>query len=176
MTAAAKPTTSRTGSRGHSAAQVVDEEALVAESGDEFAVAKSRNMLYDAVSPHRQVSVPAEEIEDQSRGLAHGRPGVGGIGREELCDVFEEGLVIGEDHVFLGAELPEERPTRHTGGSGDLLDGGGFVPVLREQPDRLRRDVYPKLCGVSSGYIGALGHGCKYPGFVGVSCRRVAGT
>ena len=53
---------------GHSAAQVVDEEALVAESGDEFAVAKSRNMLYDAVSPHRQVSVPAEEIEDQSRG------------------------------------------------------------------------------------------------------------
>ena len=41
--------------------------------------------------------------------------------------------MVGEDDVFLGGEVAEERAPRHVGGGGDVVDRDGVEAPLAEQ-------------------------------------------
>jgi len=103
------------------------------------------------LAPDGQVAVPPEMAEHDLRGGAHRRPRITLEAGQGVVDLRQQGLVIGEDHVLLRPELPEEGATRHPGGRRDLLDRRRFVAVLAEQPDRLGDDEHAEARTVDIG-------------------------
>jgi hypothetical protein len=53
-------------------------------------------------------------------------------------------VVVGEDHVLLGREVPEERALRDLRRLGDLVDRGRRVPLLLEQAHAVRHRERPE--------------------------------
>src|SRR6516162_3350908 len=57
-------------------------------------------------------------------------------------EVSDQGVVaVGQGHVLFGGEVAEERHVRDAGRGRDLLNGGGFVSLLVEQPQRALADA-----------------------------------
>jgi hypothetical protein len=72
----------------------------------------------------------ADRVGDRDEG-----GGVAGA-QQAVPDLLQHPVVIGEDDVFLGPEVPEERRAAEAGPPGDVIDGGLLVPVLVEQGQR----------------------------------------
>src|SRR6266511_5840807 len=63
---------------------------------------------------------------------------LGRLGLERRDD--QRVVVIGDDHVFFGREVAEERTWRDLGRLSDLLHGGGLIALLLEQPHGVPAD------------------------------------
>ncbi|KAG4074509.1 hypothetical protein HA402_011243 [Bradysia odoriphaga] len=129
------------------AAKIVVEQALVAEHGDDLAFAQHGHLADDLVATARELGVTGEVAEHGFGCCAHGAPGVVVPVREELAQLLEQHLVIGEDHVLFAAELAEEGRAGDAGGLRDLLDGGLVEPLRLEQFERGGDDGGARRCG-----------------------------
>ena len=118
---------------GQRAAQVLVELPLVAEHGDDLALAQGGHLPHDLIAQPRDLRIVREVLEDALGCLAHGDPRVGVTAFEPFPQLVEQHLVVGEDDVFLAAELAEERAARHPRGLRDLLHRGRVEPLPREK-------------------------------------------
>ena len=67
---------------------------------------------------------------------------------EECSQLCQQHLVVGEDDVFLAAELAEERRPRHPRSFRDLLDRGLVESLLLEQGECRGNDAARHFCGL----------------------------
>ena len=110
VTRAAKPTASSGSSPGSARAQVLVEQALVAEHRDDLALAQRRHLAHDRVPAAGELGIGGEVPEDAAR-MPRTRPPTDcrAAARATSRSSVEQQLVVGEDDVVLAAELPEER-------------------------------------------------------------------
>ena len=120
------------------------ERTLVAVRRHQLPIPQRGHLLHHLCAPHREFAIPDEVGEDQLGRRTYRQPRILVGGREPVADLREQRLVVGEDHVLLRPELPEERATGHPGGGRELLDGRRLVAVLAEQTDGLGDDARAK--------------------------------
>src|ERR1019366_7716454 len=85
---------------------------------------------------------PAEDFAERAADRLD-RAEAGWLGAERLDD--ERVVVVGEDEVLFGGEVAEAGGRHDLGRLGDLLDRGGLVALLAEQPQGLVLDGGPGL-------------------------------
>lgn len=161
-------------------AQVLVEEALVAEDRHDLALAQRLDAADDGVSPTGELGVGGEVQEDAEACLADGLPRIVVGLREVGAELVQQLFVVGEDDIVLAPELPEEGRPRDPCRLRDLLDGGLDEPLAREQIDRGGDDGRASgggCCGV--GHVGEslAARGCTSTGVNPIDgARRVPFT
>src|SRR3954451_22252395 len=98
-----------------------------------------------------------------------GRPGRHG-GRHQGV------VIVLQDDVFLGGEVAKEGRRRHLGRRGDLLAGGGVVPLADDQVQRgfLDRDPGPLLLELAKAGADVAYRGHGHAAMLSVSVERPA--
>lgn len=118
---------------GKRASQVIVEQSLVAEHRHDLALAQCGNPTDDLVAQTRQFGIMCKVREHVLGCLAHSQPRIGVPLGEEGAQFIQQDLVIGEDDVFLAAELAKERRAGDPCGLRDLLDRGLIETLRLEQ-------------------------------------------
>ena len=127
----------RLGGVGHPAGDELAEQPLVAGHASDLAVAQRGHPAGERVTAAGQLTLvdvvqqdQADRVGDRDQGGA-----VAG-GAQPVGDLLEQPVMVGEDDVFLGAVMPEERGAAQPGALGDVVDGGLLVAALVEQRER----------------------------------------
>jgi hypothetical protein len=143
------------------AQQIAGEQPLVPGHHRDLALAQRRHLPDQPVPRHRDpgsgrvhpqhlLDAPAHHVQ---RVLGRVRAG------EQVGDPDQGVVVVREDRLLLGPEVPEEGAPGDARRRRDLVDRGLLVPLVREQLHRRRRQVLAHLLALR-GHPAAGAPGC----------------
>ena len=129
------------GGFGHPVGDVLAEQALVAGDADDLAVAERGDGAGERVAPAGQVTLVQVVQQDQADRVGDRGQG-GGVagGAQPVADLPDEPVMVGEDDVFLGRVVAEERGAAEPRPFRDVVHGGLLVAPLVEQLERGPRE------------------------------------